>query len=204
MKLRAETNGTSYLLEIVPAGVPEAFALHSWQSLLSRAHQQADAPTAPNIPGGVSYTLSSVDDENPAAPRTGTASVIEVMPGVFSVLAGNHSYLIRLSPGREGELDVLVGTGRFSITVGDLRDQAPRKKAASHAGPLELRAQMPGKVVKLLVGAGDSVSAGQGLIIVEAMKMQNEMKSPKDGVVSRICTSEGATVAAGNPLLVIE
>lgn len=63
---------------------------------------------------------------------------------------------------------------------------------------------MPGKVVKLLVGVGDEVSAGDGVIIVEAMKMQNEMKAPKAGRIARVHVAEGNTVAAGEALLVVE
>jgi biotin carboxyl carrier protein len=63
---------------------------------------------------------------------------------------------------------------------------------------------MPGKVIKLLVESGSTVRAGQGLIVVEAMKMQNEMKSPKDGRVSKIHVEEGATVGAGQALIVVE
>jgi biotin carboxyl carrier protein len=63
---------------------------------------------------------------------------------------------------------------------------------------------MPGKVIKLLVEKGVNVQAGQGLIVVEAMKMQNEMKSPKDGMVSKINVAEGATVGAGQTLIVVE
>ena len=63
---------------------------------------------------------------------------------------------------------------------------------------------MPGKVVRLLVAVGDQVTPGQGLIVVEAMKMQNEMKSPKTGTVVEIKTKDGATVSAGEILIVIE
>jgi pyruvate carboxylase subunit B len=63
---------------------------------------------------------------------------------------------------------------------------------------------MPGKVIKLLVGPGKSVKSGEGMIVVEAMKMQNEMKSPKDGVVSKILVAEGATVGPGETLIVVE
>jgi biotin carboxyl carrier protein len=63
---------------------------------------------------------------------------------------------------------------------------------------------MPGRVIKLLVKRGDAVSAGQPVIIVEAMKMQNEMKSPKAGSVVKIQAAEGSTVMAGETLLVIE
>jgi len=63
---------------------------------------------------------------------------------------------------------------------------------------------MPGKIIKLLVDVGASVEAGQGLIVVEAMKMQNEVKAPKTGVVTKILTAAGATVAAGETLIVVE
>ena len=63
---------------------------------------------------------------------------------------------------------------------------------------------MPGKVVRVLVAAGDAVEAGQGLLVVEAMKMQNEMKSPRDGIIAKILVAEGATVAAGETLVVIQ
>ncbi len=63
---------------------------------------------------------------------------------------------------------------------------------------------MPGRVIRVLVEAGQEVSAGQGLIVIEAMKMQNEMKSPKDGRVAEVKTIDGATVLVGDVLIVIE
>jgi biotin carboxyl carrier protein len=63
---------------------------------------------------------------------------------------------------------------------------------------------MPGKIIKLLVEVGTNVEAGQGLIVVEAMKMQNEVKAPKGGVVTKILTTADATVAAGETLIVVE
>ena len=63
---------------------------------------------------------------------------------------------------------------------------------------------MPGKVVRLLVREGDEVAAGTGLAVVEAMKMQNEIKSPKKGTVQKILVSEGAAVNAGDVLLIVE
>ena len=69
---------------------------------------------------------------------------------------------------------------------------------------MELRAQMPGKIVKLLVEPQSEVRAGQSLLVIEAMKMQNEMKSPKDGIVTAIYATEGATVLAGERLMVVE
>ena len=71
-------------------------------------------------------------------------------------------------------------------------------------GPLQVTASMPGKIVRLLVAAGDQVAAGQGLIVVEAMKMQNEMKAARPGKVTSIPVREGDTVTAGAVLAVIE
>ena len=69
---------------------------------------------------------------------------------------------------------------------------------------MEIAAMMPGKVVRVLVAEGDEVEAGAGLVVVEAMKMQNEMKSPKSGRVVEVKIKPEATVAAGEVLMVIE
>ncbi|MBV8115300.1 MAG: hypothetical protein JO300_11190 [Silvibacterium sp.] len=143
------------------------------------------------------YRLQGVSESS------GTASVIEVEPGVYSVLLASRSFTVYLAPNGSG-LEVWVGTVRRRISVADARDRSGKSKKAAAAGPLEIRAQMPGKVIKLLVAPGDAVEAGQGLIVVEAMKMQNEMKSPKEGVIRRIHSIEGATVAAGETLMVVE
>lgn len=134
---------------------------------------------------------------------SGTAEIREVMPGVFSVLLGSRSIEVRLERAGEG-FEIWSGGTRHSVFLADLRDRSNKSKTARAAGPAELRAQMPGKVIRLLVELGAAVQAGQGLVVVEAMKMQNEMKSPKDGIVSKIHATEGATVAAGEALLVIE
>jgi biotin carboxyl carrier protein len=63
---------------------------------------------------------------------------------------------------------------------------------------------MPGKVVKMLVKPGDEVKARQGLVVVEAMKMENEIRSPKDGRVADVLVTEGASVEAGRLLVVVE
>jgi len=80
------------------------------------------------------------------------------------------------------------------------------RKAAQqgHVGTVELRAPMPGKVVKVLASEGAEVQANQGILVMEAMKMQNEIKSPKQGVVKRIGVKEGAAVNAGDVLAVVE
>ena len=79
-----------------------------------------------------------------------------------------------------------------------------RPPAPGLEGPKKLVSPMPGKVVRVLVAAGAEVEAGQGIIVVEAMKMQNEIKSPKKGKVSKIIAAEGATVNAGEALAIVE
>ncbi len=71
-------------------------------------------------------------------------------------------------------------------------------------GPQQITAYMPGRVVKVLVGEGDSVEAGQGLVVLEAMKMENEIQAEHDGVVSRVFVSDGQPVEGGDPLFEIE
>ena len=133
----------------------------------------------------------------------GKASVAEITPGLFSVLLGKRSYTICLARTGEG-WEVWAAGRRFSVSVADLRDSSAKRKKSTVNGPTEIQAQMPGKVVKLLVEPGAFVETGQGLIVVEAMKMQNEMKSPRDGRVSKIYAVEGRTVVPAEKLMVVE
>jgi biotin carboxyl carrier protein len=105
--------------------------------------------------------------------------------------------------GSRGELRVIVSGGEpMAVTVGDLRDQRSASGEQHGGGPAgELRAAMPGKVVKLLCKPGDEVKAGQSLMIIEAMKMENELRSPSAGRVAEVATREGQTVEAGQLLL---
>lgn len=143
------------------------------------------------------YTLDG------ARHASGDASVAELMPGVFSVLLAHKSFSVHLAP-KGDQLEVWVGTERHTMSIADARNHSGKGKKISAAGPMEIRAQMPGRVIKLLSELGTRVETGQGVIVVEAMKMQNEMKSPKDGTVSKILVQEGATVAAGETLMVIQ
>ena len=134
---------------------------------------------------------------------SGTASVVPVMPGVYSVIDGTRTFVVRINDTSEG-VEAWIDGRRFRLHISDPRDRAGAAKDASATGPQEIRALMPGKVVKLLVCKGDEVSAGSGLIVVEAMKMQNEMKAAKNGRVTRIHVNEGSTVAPGETLLIVE
>ena len=130
--------------------------------------------------------------------RSGAASIVQVEPGVYSVILDGCNYEVRV----QGQTLNIDGE-RFTVDVEDPR--APRRPAHVEAeGRQTLRAAMPGKVVRVLVKEGDDVTMGQGILVVEAMKMQNEMKSPREGVVVSIKVKAGDTVNAGDVMAVIE
>jgi biotin carboxyl carrier protein len=126
-------------------------------------------------------------------------SIEPMVPGSYSVLIDGRSYDVVAAGG-----EVRVNGRVFHAEVFDPREIRGRKNAAAGEGRQKIAAMMPGKVVRLLVQQGDAVEAGQGLVVVEAMKMQNEMKSPKAGRVVEVKTRADATVAAGEVLMVIE
>lgn len=132
------------------------------------------------------------------------ASVVEVEPGRFSILVNGRSYETNVFTGAGGALSVDLGGQRSVIEVRDPRSWARDCRAGIGHGRQTVSAPMPGKVIRVLVVEGDRVEAGAGLIVVEAMKMQNELRAAKAGAVVRISAKEGDTVAAGEPLVVIE
>jgi biotin carboxyl carrier protein len=136
--------------------------------------------------------------------RTIEADVIEVAANTYSVLVSGHAYEVRVEPAPGGGIRIHAGAREFRAEIED-----PRAWRGRHGGTLEVEgrqqviAPMPGKVVRLLVTQGQKVETGQGLMVVEAMKMQNEIRSPKSGVVERIVVAEGQAVNAGEPLAVV-
>jgi len=105
--------------------------------------------------------------------------------------------------------EVIVDGFRFEVDVESeriaaLRERASRGRAASaHSGPLEVRAIIPGKVASVYVVPGDAVTAGQQLLVVEAMKMQNELRAPRDGTIDRVGVAPGVNIEVGDLLVVI-
>jgi biotin carboxyl carrier protein len=98
-----------------------------------------------------------------------------------------------------------VGSARYSAELRDPRSLRARQRAGiGEEGARKLLAPMAGKVVRVLAPEKSEVEAGQGVIVVEAMKMQNEIKSPKKGVVQKILAAEGAPVSAGDVLAIVE
>ena len=130
------------------------------------------------------------------------ALVKMVEPGVYSLLLDGRVYEARID--RVGtSLVVLVAGERFEVEVRDPRSWS-RKSVPGSQGIATIAAPMPGKVVRVVAPPGTEVEAGQPVLVIEAMKMQNELKAPKKGKVKRITVSEGAAVEAGQTLAEVE
>ena len=116
----------------------------------------------------------------------------------------------RAGPTSRRTIEVVVGGWRFELEVedarrADLRKRATRdpESAAGAGGTLEIHAIIPGRVVAVAVAPGDAVAAGQTLLLVEAMKMQNELRAPRDGTVERVAVGVGETIDLGDLLVVL-
>jgi len=131
------------------------------------------------------------------------AHLIEPEPGLFSVLLDGRSYEAHAEADGEGAWITIHGR-RFHVTVADPRRWVPKGAGAAGEGRENIVAPMPGKIVRVLAAPGDTVQAGQGIVVVEAMKMQNEMKSRRGGRVVAIPVKEGDTVGPGAILATIE
>jgi biotin carboxyl carrier protein len=103
-----------------------------------------------------------------------------------------------------GQLDVHVGDTPIAVTLNGRRRWGRKDEGTAASGPQRLSAPMPGKVVRVLVKAGDPVTARQPVVVVEAMKMENELRASRDGMVAEIHVREGMSVDAGALLLVIQ
>jgi biotin carboxyl carrier protein len=131
------------------------------------------------------------------------ANAIKISSAVFSILLGGRSFEVRVEVVPDG---LLAQTARraFRVEIADPRSwRASRAAGIDFAGRQQISAPMAGKVVRVLVASGQQVEAGQGLLVVEAMKMQNEIRSPKTGIVERLLATEGQAVNAGEILAVV-
>lgn len=129
------------------------------------------------------------------------ADVVEIAPNTLSVLLRGESHEIRIARSPGGKLSIQTGLREFTAEVSDPRSwQGRRLSHVEMEGRQQIAAPMAGKVVRLLVKSGDRVEVGQGLLVVEAMKMQNEIRSTKSGTVERLLAKEGQPVNAGEIL----
>ena len=155
-----------------------------------RVEIQISANNSTNIEaeiGGRKYTLEAKNIE----------------PGVYWFNWQNRSIEAAVTPNGDGYV-VCINGRRLAVEMLDAK--AALRKAAQHsqAGRIEIRAPMPGKIVKILLPEGAEVQNNQGILVMEAMKMQNEIKSPKNGVVRKLGVTEGAAVNAGDLLATVE
>ena len=149
--------------------------------------------------GKVQFTL---DDE------AREANWAHVAPGIYSIIIDGRSYevLISSQPGRTAA----ARAGLYTVTVRGrshlVQVLDPRRRRRANAldageGPQEILAPMPGKVIKVLIAEGQQVSSGDGLLVIEAMKMQNEIRASRSGRVEKIHVNEGAGVETGFKLV---
>ncbi|MGA8154066.1 MAG: acetyl-CoA carboxylase biotin carboxyl carrier protein subunit [Terriglobales bacterium] len=123
---------------------------------------------------------------------------------VLTVLIDGKAYEIKRER-TATDLHLWVGSARYATELRDPRSLRSRRRSGDdEKGPRKLLAPMPGKVVRVLLEQGSVVEAGQSILVVEAMKMQNEIKSPKKGMVQRIVAVEGTPVNAGDVLAIVE
>jgi biotin carboxyl carrier protein len=130
--------------------------------------------------------------------------LVKVGPAEYSVLYKGHSYNIEVIPGAEPKhytVNTFYFTNEIEVVDAETRYMRSRDEAAGGHASNIIRSPMPGKIVKILVQEGDTVEAGQTVIIVSAMKMESEFKAAKPGVVSNIAVAEGDTVD-GNQIMV--
>lgn len=124
-------------------------------------------------------------------------------PGVLSLLVEGRSYRVVLDDSADEHV-LHLGSSRIPYRAEDPRSLRSRRRHAGPDGPAVIRASMPGRVVRVLVEKGQQVAAHQGIVVIEAMKMQNELKSPREGRVADLRATPGATCASGETLAVIE
>ena len=177
-------------------------------------HARGSAPAAA---GASPVTLPAVDtvDKRPLADGTPLDATIRATGRARYVLdeAGSRTRIVMEAPapGEGGTIrrEVLVDGFRFEVEVESERIAALRERAArgrgtgAHGGPLQVKAIIPGKVVSVSVAPGDAVTAGQQLLVVEAMKMQNELRSPRDGTIEKVGVAPGVNIEVGDLLIVI-
>ena len=148
-------------------------------------------------PNGTSRIAFTIDGRHVEADAVG------ISPSAFSILLGGRSLEVALEETAGGGLLLRANGREFQVEINDPRSwRRGRHAGIELEGRQQLLAPMPGKIVRVLVEAGQQVSAGQGLLVIEAMKMQNEIRAPKAGTVEKLA-KEGQTVNAGEILAVV-
>lgn len=154
--------------------------------------------------GGRKFRIDANADQVTVDGEAVAVDYQQISANEMSLLFEGRAYRCLLDRTSVGDAIVLAGR-RYPFTVEDPRALKNRRARGADAdGPLEIKSSMPGRVLRVITSVGDEVTLGQGLLVVEAMKMQNEMKTPRAGRVKRIAVGEGDTVIAGQLLAIIE
>jgi biotin carboxyl carrier protein len=167
-------------------------------------------------PGALEAGIVLVDGEPVQARlvgRTGVRATLEIGEGSaverHAILLVEPAEASSTTPDGAGRREVVVGGWRVEVEIESerraaLRERASRgRTAAVRGGPTEVHAIIPGRIVSVSIAAGDDVVAGQQLLVVEAMKMQNELRAPRDGRIERVAVASGETIEVGDLLLII-
>ena len=162
--------------------------------------------------------IYNVEVERPAAPLSSNGEAVfkvrldgrEIqvscfpLNGALSLIVNGKSFEVRCERTADA-LQVALRGAIFECAVSDPRSLRTRKKTGlADSGEQKLTASMPGKVVRIIAAVGDQIKAGQGILVIEAMKMQNEVRSPKEGQLKKLLVRQGANVLAGEVLAIIE
>ncbi len=133
--------------------------------------------------------------------RVTSIDAIPIAPDRISILHAGKSFDVR----KVATETFVVGSRTYTISLADPRSWGGRQKShGGTSGPQKLAASMPGKVVRVLVSVGDAIRAGEAIAVVEAMKMQNEVRSPRDGKVTALLVKPGQAVNAGEVMAIID
>jgi biotin carboxyl carrier protein len=158
-------------------------------------------------------SVEKLDGNRVRVTHAGAARIYEAVRVAQSARASTWS-LVPDGGGRQALVDVDGVAPDLTVTLDNrsvpIKLTSARAKVAGRAAPppkvaaSSVLSPMPGKVVKVLVAAGDVVKSGQGVVVVEAMKMENELKAPKDGKVKAVAVKEGQAVEAGQSLVTLD
>ncbi len=165
----------------------------NYEIVINGARRNVEFTPQTNGASGVAFTVDG---------RLVEADAIRISRGAYSILLGGRSIEVTAEENSNGL--VIRANGReFQVEIFDPRSWRRKRGAGIELeGRQQLVAPMPGKIVRVLVVAGEQVSSGQGLLVIEAMKMQNEIRSPKSGAVEKVAR-EGQTVNAGEVLAIV-
>jgi len=172
--------------------------------------------------GGKTYKVEIASLDSAASTPPAAGPITEL---AYRIRLDGHEVAVTCVPISESSLSLIVNGESFHISceragetlqvalrgaihdciVSDPRSLRTRKKAGlTDSGEQKLTAAMPGKVVRIVAAVGDQIKAGQGILVIDAMKMQNEVRSPKDGQLKKVLVRQGANVLAGEVLAIIE